>query len=618
MTWLWDILRALLFFIDRIIYFLVDKVYALFIEIANTTIITEGVIDEFAGKIYGLLGIFMLFKVSFSILTYIVNPDEFADKNKGMSKLATNIVTSLVLLIAVPFVFSEAMELQRIILKDDIIPKIISTADVNVSSQDPGAGSKMAVITYKAFLSPAPGDTLGDIFGIDINEKDSSDNYKYDYSFIISTVVGVVLILLLVSYCFDIALRSIKLGFLRMLAPVPIIARIDPKKGNELFNKWVKNCVSTYLDLFMRLLAIFFAIFIIQVIISEGGIESNVDGNPTTASPLAIVFIILGALMFAKQLPKLISDLLGLDLKGNFSLNPLKKLEDVPLAGKPLASATRFAGRTAATVGGLLGTGIATGAGMAGSRIGHGIDNLTGNRISGARNAVTGWANGIRQNVGNGVNGFLGSHPTLQSAVDRVGRDLSSISNDAQSTVYGAIGGIPGTSGLLSRSADRYDSQIKALEEYAKFKSRLKEQADFDDVNRTISYTDASGTARTINSNTKALKQAYEDLKNSGTATADDITNARIRWEEAQKLSITVGNDQINSIKSEAARYVRSHRDVLADDASRGISYSTDENASYSDINSGVISAQNETVRIRSSEGYQTAQARKNAVPNKK
>ena len=40
---------------------------------------------------------------------------------------------------------------------------------------------------------------------------------------------------------------------------------------------------------------------------------------------------------------------------------------------------------------------------------------------------------------------------------------------------------------------------------------------------------------------TKGLKQKYEDMKNSGTATVEQIANARSAYEEAQKLSISKG-----------------------------------------------------------------------------
>ena len=70
-----------------------------------------------------------------------------------------------------------------------------------------------------------------------------------------------------VSFCFDMAVRAVKLGFLQLIAPIPLIAKVDPKKGDEVFNKWVKECTSTYLNLFVRLVAIYFALYILFLVL---------------------------------------------------------------------------------------------------------------------------------------------------------------------------------------------------------------------------------------------------------------------------------------------------------------------------------------------------------------
>ena len=149
-NWLIWAIRNIFFAIDRVIYSFIVTVYNLFVDIAETSIFTEEVIDLFASKVYALLGIFMLFKVSFSILSYIVNPDDFLDKTKGFSKMISNIIITLALLIATPWIFTQAMDIQRIILRDNIVGKIFSTADINDNIvTDPG--STMAYETFKAF-----------------------------------------------------------------------------------------------------------------------------------------------------------------------------------------------------------------------------------------------------------------------------------------------------------------------------------------------------------------------------------------------------------------------------------------------------------------------------------
>lgn len=373
MDWLEVILRFISFWLDKLFYSFVPTVYNILMDIAETTIFTEEIFDMFASKVYALLGIFMLFKVSFSILTYIVDPDSFLDKSKGFSKLISNIIITLTLLIATPWIFSQAMEIQKIVLRDNVLGKIFSTTSVNPNVVA-DAGNVMSYETFKAFYHfdydnfPAcesddgifndsedcknqlkieeKYDILSETLNIAHNTqninvylnydllllKGQNDNYVMYYIPIISTLAGVALLLLLIVFCFDVALRSVKLGFLRMIAPVPIISRIDPKKGKETFDKWVKTTIGTYLDLFIRLLAIYFAVFVITQVIDLKFVDA-VTGLEKDVNVLVKVFIILGALLFAKQLPQLVQDLTGIKMDGKFTLNPLKKLNQTGVPG---------------------------------------------------------------------------------------------------------------------------------------------------------------------------------------------------------------------------------------------------------------------------------------------
>lgn len=432
MDWLTGVVRWLFFMLDGVIYSFIVTVYNLFVDIAETSIFTEEVIDLFASKVYALLGIFMLFKVSFSILSYIVSPDDFLDKTKGFSKLISNIIITLTLLIVTPWIFTQAMDIQRVVLRDNIIGKIFSTTEINTNViTDPGA--TMAYQTLKAFYhldtdaySECTGLETGDadrerckevgfnnadnfesmeqslvyayntnsvslyMDGDLLNQKASDDGYTMNYMFLISTLAGGAICLLLIVFCFDVAVRSVKLGFLRMIAPIPIVSRVDPKKGKEVFDKWVKVCISTYLDLFIRLLAIYFAIFVITQMIDLRFVDA-VTGLETEVNAFVKVFIILGALLFVKQLPKLIEDLTGLKMSGKFTLNPLKKLGEVPLAGGALAAGAVMATGGALALGrggaNLIGGGLKKGAGTAlnkisGGRVGSGLMN-SGNRTLG-------------------------------------------------------------------------------------------------------------------------------------------------------------------------------------------------------------------------------------------
>lgn len=446
MTWVLDLVRQLLSVFDRIVYGLIEVFYTAFNLIAKTRVFANGTIENFAIRIYVFLALIMLFKLSFSIITYIINPDNFTNNEKGIGKLIQNIIIVMVLIVVTPQIFEQAYNLQSIVLKENIIGKIILGSNTEIVD-DKSIYKTMSFSVLSAFLKPntegiealsldnygnvmcngSPIPTIEEINnnftasgegGINdnlpfvkcmnnlstqqatvIDDKGVSHqgtgmgatyvwaNYKQDYqllinlitakyvgdtsiylfqyTYLISTIAGGFIAWIFLIFCFDIAVRSVKLGFLQLIAPIPIISYVDPKSSKSgMFQKWTKTCLSTYVDLFIRLVAIYFAIYIIKIV-SDGNQLSYWDDSGT---PNAIirVFIIVGALMFAKQVPKLIEDITGIKLSGKFELNPLKKFEDNALGGKRITSAA---------------AGLVTG-GIAGAVAGHGIGKV-GRFISG-------------------------------------------------------------------------------------------------------------------------------------------------------------------------------------------------------------------------------------------
>src|SRR5699024_4966668 len=113
---------------------------------------------------------------------------------------------------------------------------------------------------------------------------------------------------MLVMYCFDIAVRAVKLAFLQLIAPVPILAYIDESKGNNVFNNWLKQCTSSFLSLFIRLITIYFVIFIISEIVRQNGLGYYMFDADTQQYVYSSVgsnwllgaFIIIGLLLFAR------------------------------------------------------------------------------------------------------------------------------------------------------------------------------------------------------------------------------------------------------------------------------------------------------------------------------
>lgn len=377
--WFQKLMRQFFFNIDKIVFNFISSVYDLLISIARTTVLSQADIMAMADRIYKLLAIFMVFKVTFSLIMYVVNPDDFSDKSKGVTKLGTNIVISLALLVLTPYLFNYAYQFQTIILEDNSLAALVFGENGNTSggsnnSSDflNSAGDFMAYTTMTPFFTPnvsikqltectslgddcftgmsnlinetnftktqfknyqagVENENLGLMFRQELAIATTDDNevFVMNYKYLFSTIIGVVIILLLITFCLDIAVRSIKLAFLQLVAPIPIISYVDPKSGKDgLFKKWYQMCFKTYLSLFIRLIALYFALFIISRLDKMSDI---IDGSYITNAFIKI-FIIVGALMFAKQLPKILEGL-GIKLDGGFQLNPLRKIEKEALGG---------------------------------------------------------------------------------------------------------------------------------------------------------------------------------------------------------------------------------------------------------------------------------------------
>ena len=415
-TWFLGIIRGLFAAIDKVVIWLIESLYDLIFQISSVQVFDNASLAAFANRITVILSIFMIFKLSLSFLNYIVNPDAMTDKSKGFSKLIQNIAVALVLLVSYQFLFDKAMELQQKIVDNNTIPKlIIGSVGKNVknsstisfplfsafvvpnndilysTSTDPNlTGCR----SYSRYIEGSKPSATCDLWGAGYQDNVATDNstvgtdtntqmdyivehqdtnalldfllrikkgdiFAFDYKFIISTICGAFAALVLLSFCMDVAVRIIKLYFLRLIAPIPIISYIDPIKGEGIFKKWLSNVGKTYADLFIRLIAIFFAIFIIQQVSVNMGNLKDFNGNPIE-NPLVILFIIIGALMFAKQFPKLIQDITGISLDGKMQLNPFKKISEQAAGIKGISAVA------AGTAGGLL---------TAGGNLAHRIAN---------------------------------------------------------------------------------------------------------------------------------------------------------------------------------------------------------------------------------------------------
>ena len=333
-----DIIFSFLAFIDSMIYSLVSLLSGLLISLSEIRL-SDSLIADFSSRIFVILGILMLFKLTMSLINVVVNPEALTDKQEGTGKIVSRIVIMLIMLLSVNWVFSFAMQAQGGIVRT--IPKLLlgtndtldgyTASEIENGDYKNSSTEQIAALSLKAFIAPndncpnspyipywEEAETISAVTDL-VTAVCSNDQslYVFDYNFGISTIVGIFLVFVLVGFCVDIAVRVIKLAILQMLAPIPIISYADPKSSKKSFDNWIKMCVSAYIELFLKLAVIYFAIYLLGQITSSTAFVTA-DGEPI--SGWLLVLLVIGIFFFAKQAPQYIADIFGvkLDSGGSF------------------------------------------------------------------------------------------------------------------------------------------------------------------------------------------------------------------------------------------------------------------------------------------------------------
>lgn len=96
-----DAIRNFLLLIDQIIYNILAYVYNIVFQIADSEIISSDVVVDFFSRIQLVLGVIMIFKLSVSLLQYVLEPEAFNDKKRGIGQVVTRIIVMLAMLTAI-------------------------------------------------------------------------------------------------------------------------------------------------------------------------------------------------------------------------------------------------------------------------------------------------------------------------------------------------------------------------------------------------------------------------------------------------------------------------------------------------------------------------------------
>jgi len=410
--------KTFMYSICAFIYELIIHLYNLFDMLCHGRLMDNELMQQFSQRIGLILGLVMFFRVAFSFIQILINPDTINDKEKGAFSIVKNVLIVIVLLGTTSYIFDFAFKIQNVLLGDNddnvnvisrlLLPETVDTDNFggafsanlflsfynlnpNLEGLYDDDNDYIRCANYRTYLRNEIVNYNSFDLGYNCLTADSvitagneisDDDETYDiieFNYLLAVVVGVFVCWMLLTYCFSVGVRIIQLAFLEIIAPMPIISYISPKKDG-MFQKWAKMCLTTYLDVFIRVAIINFVVLIIAYIINgfenSTGVfwESMLAYNGARLGSKAMTFlkiiIILALLQFAKKAPELIKELLpkswvasgdfGVGLKNRGVLGQAMALAGGVAAGGAIGLVSGVAGgkgisRFTGALGGVLG-----------------------------------------------------------------------------------------------------------------------------------------------------------------------------------------------------------------------------------------------------------------------
>ena len=322
-----NILYELFILIDSIVYSIAAYAIQAFFAIAELDFVANGFeqISYIIGRIMILCGVFALFKLSFTLINYIIDPGKANKSAETGTKLVKNILIAIVLLVSLNLIFTSLYKFQNSIIKNNVIPKIIyGTDNYDSNGQEMDIKENAKKFANTIFVSLMLGGNSNE--NLSIPAKNAVDRvldgasinllspYATDSGFnylpFISFIVGVLVCYYFLVFAIELGIRMVKLLVLQILAPIPIIMSIDPTQKDKL-KKFGKLYSGIYLSVFIRIFTVYLAFAAISLI---GNVLGNISETSSGTSWLVHILLIIAIFKATKELPKLIEDALGMKL----------------------------------------------------------------------------------------------------------------------------------------------------------------------------------------------------------------------------------------------------------------------------------------------------------------
>ena len=381
-----DAFRWIVGSIDYFIYSIIEFVTQGIFDLSSLRV-HIGIIDSFRNRIYAILGVIMLFKLTISFFQLMFDPDKVLDSKKGVRKIFTNVFIVIIIIMLLPTAFNILYRAQKVFLP--VLPRILFAEEKTSNNVDETVkknSNQMSLILLRSFFSPRrdPNNNYASVdgtkeiesikeFSEKIIENDNSgflgfgSHYRYEYKWPLSTIVGAITVFLLFSITLKVAIRVFKMIILEMIAPIPVLSLLDiSDKKDQAFYSWLRTLISTFLDIFLSLGTIYIVLYFINALATDKlfidyGAAEGLKEDPMRLAYLKVI-LILGLLKFAKDIPGFVKSIIGV------------KDDNKELSATIGGIVGGMTGTALGAVGGLVGgrslTGALTGA-VAGARTGY-------------------------------------------------------------------------------------------------------------------------------------------------------------------------------------------------------------------------------------------------------
>ena len=365
------VLRTIGFDIDTLLVNVIARVYDYFLQVLNGDMFNEEVVNALLKNVYVFIGVIMFFRLMMLIIKYLINPDLVGDNKIGVNALVKRVIIGLMGILFIPTLFDLALDLQSHILQDNIIQQIIVPSDMldAVKEKQKDGGKYIGTYVLAGFISPGENASSktkteyknaladGDLSGLSTLKKDGFlvGEYEYDYFYLLSTFCLCYVLYIMIKYTLDVLSRFLRMLMYQMLAPIAMIEYMINGADDGVFKAWKTGILGTYFMLFVRVLALWFVIFV-TVLMSSDKNNMYVKGSLLASDDYLLrALIIMAVIGFMMDLPKLIGQVFGLDFEQEGNAGGLLK----QVGGMMKGAAMGALALGGAAVGGAIGTGKA-------------------------------------------------------------------------------------------------------------------------------------------------------------------------------------------------------------------------------------------------------------------